>query len=120
MHATHFKGPMAFLREKMRSGDDIRRAQILSFAYDSHSINRSAYHTTIIMLGETGVGKVRLLTHLLPSYFKMSPYSVFDHKPSLRHERCRNVGDQVGDAGDDRIRPHRRQSRDGSQGLVSW
>ena len=34
------QGPMTFLREKMRSGDDIRRAKILSFAYDSHSINR--------------------------------------------------------------------------------
>ena len=34
-------GPMAFLREKVRTGDDIRRAQILSFAYDSHSINRN-------------------------------------------------------------------------------
>ena len=37
------QGPMTFLRDKMRTGagDDIRRAQILSFAYDSHSINRN-------------------------------------------------------------------------------
>jgi len=48
----------------MRSGEEIRRAQILSYAYDSHSINRSAYHTTLILLGETGVGKSSTINHL--------------------------------------------------------
>ena len=58
------QGPMAFLREKMRTGEEVRRAQILSYAYDSHSINRSAYHTTLLMLGETGVGKSSTINHL--------------------------------------------------------
>ena len=56
--AIRTQGPIAFLREKLRGGEEIRRAQILSFAYDSHAINRSAYHTTLIMLGETGKYKL--------------------------------------------------------------
>ncbi len=61
---SSLQGPIAFLREKMRSGEEIRRAQILSYAYDSHSINRCAYHTTLILLGETGVGKSSTINHL--------------------------------------------------------
>jgi nucleoside phosphorylase len=74
---------MAFLREKMRSGDDIRRAQILSFAYDSHSINRSAYHTTIIMLGETGVGKVSTSTNMQFFFLKERPHIIIILRLSL-------------------------------------
>ena len=43
-------GPMAFLREKVRTGDDIRRAQILSFAYDSHSINRNVHAVSLNLI----------------------------------------------------------------------
>ncbi|TRY63467.1 hypothetical protein TCAL_11839 [Tigriopus californicus] len=66
------KGAMAFLREKMRTGDEIRRAQILSYAYDSHCINRSAYHTSLIVLGETGVGKSSTINHLFGANVAMT------------------------------------------------
>ena len=58
-------GPIAFLREKMRSGEELKRARALAYAYDSHAINRCAHHTMIILLGIIYYKKIIFDAHLL-------------------------------------------------------